>query len=85
MRRWTGYLSAIVVGALVGLAFSLKPWQEAARQHAKSEEAKTEMRKLEAKRAALIGANARFESTSGMEAEARAHGYRKPEEKPIDN
>jgi len=84
MKRWTVYLSALVVGAGAGMLLSAKPWQEAARQHGKSQEAKAEMRKLEAQRADLIGKNARFESATGMEAEARAHGYRKPDEKPID-
>ena len=84
MKRWTVYLSALVVGGAVGLLFSAKPWQEAARQHGKSQEAKAEMRRLEAERADLIGKNARFESANGMEAEARAHGYRRPDEKPID-
>ncbi|MBX3110920.1 MAG: hypothetical protein KF857_02835 [Fimbriimonadaceae bacterium] len=84
MKRWTVYLSAVIVGGAVGLLCSAKPWQEAARQRSKSQGAKAEMRQLEAQRADLIGKTARFESANGMEAEARAHGYRRPDERPID-
>ncbi len=85
MRRWIGIFSAIIVGAAVGVAFTAKPWQEAARQHAKSQEAKTGMRILEAQRADLIGKNARFDSPTGLETEGRGRGYRRPDEKPIDD
>lgn len=79
---WTGLVVALAV--TVGVALSVKPWHLYLEQREKTDMAKAEMRDAERERAELMRQRARYESPVGREELARERGYRKPDERPLN-
>lgn len=76
--------TAIVFGLVTGLVLSQKPWIEWRRQLALTKEAESIMKQAEKDRANEARELAKRDSQIGREKIAREHGYRRPNEIPID-
>lgn len=74
----------VLLGCLLGVAFSLKPWQKYREQKLEAEKVRLEMRRVEQQRAELVRRQLRSESAVGRETQAREHGYAYPNEKPVE-
>lgn len=73
-------LTALAVGAFLGYG----PWQLYREQRAKADEAAIQMKEAERDRADLIRTRNRYESPIGREELARERGYRRPDERPLE-
>lgn len=68
---------ALVGGVYAGFHFSRGPWNEYLKHRDKAALERTEMLKLESRKASLVQQTARIETPLGMEMEARRAGFRK--------
>lgn len=85
MRKPTLFGSLLVLAALgIGAYLSLKPWQLYSEQRAKRDSAVEDMETAEEERVALMKQRARFENPAGKEELARSRGYRRPNERPLE-
>jgi cytochrome oxidase assembly protein ShyY1 len=85
MARKLAWHALFVLAAIaVGTAFSYGPWQLYREQREKAHEAAAQMKEAERARADLIRTRNRYDSPIGREELARERGYRRPNERPLE-
>lgn len=82
-RNWAFEAGFIVTAVIVGVGFSMKPWQAYREQSKLRDENVKEMKIAEKRSEALIREKARSESQIGREEMARRQGFMPPNERPI--
>ena len=71
---------ALAGGVYAGLYFSKTPWREYGTNRDRATSTRTEMLKLEGRKAELLKSTTRLETPLGLELEARRAGFRKKDE-----
>lgn len=83
-KNWAFEIIFIVAALIVGVGFSLKPWQAFMNEKKVRDEFVAEMNKAEKESEDLARKKARAESPLGREELARQNNFARPGEAPIE-
>lgn len=78
------YVLLAVLGILLGIALSIRPWEKLREQREESAATKKLIRTTEQERNDLIKRQMQYDSAAGRETLARERGYKFPKEQPLE-